>query len=97
MAQVTFSIRMDESLKKEFEYLCDNFGLNMNAAINIFAKTVVRERKIPFEIKESRNNTNKQEALKVFEELRKQAQDNGLSDMSLEDINKEIELARKGD
>lgn len=50
MAQTTFSIRMDENLKKQFEALCSEFGMNMTTAFTIFAKAVVREREIPFKI-----------------------------------------------
>jgi len=50
MAQTTFSIRMDENLKKQFDALCSDFGMNMSTAFTIFAKTVVRKREIPFKI-----------------------------------------------
>ena len=50
MAQSAFSVRMDENLKKQFEVLCTEFGMNMTTAFTIFAKTVVRERVIPFPI-----------------------------------------------
>ena len=50
MQQPIVSIRMDESLKKRFELICDNLGLSVSAAITIFAKQVCREGKIPFEI-----------------------------------------------
>ena len=50
MAQATFSVRMDETLKKQFDSLCADFGMNATTAFNIFARTVVRERRIPFEI-----------------------------------------------
>ena len=50
MAQATFSIRMDESLKRQFDALCADFGMTASTAFNIFAKAVVRERRIPFEI-----------------------------------------------
>ena len=32
MAQATFSIRMDEKLKKEFDALCTEFGMNATTA-----------------------------------------------------------------
>ncbi len=41
---------MDEELKKQAEQLFAQFGMNMSTAVTIFVKTVVRERKIPFEI-----------------------------------------------
>ncbi|GHV56869.1 hypothetical protein AGMMS49579_21940 [Spirochaetia bacterium] len=50
MAQSILSVRMDESLKRQFDTLCDEFGMNTSTAVTVFAKTVVRERKIPFEI-----------------------------------------------
>jgi len=50
MAQTTFSIRMDENLKRQFDALCSEFGMNVTTAFTIFAKTVVRERQIPFNI-----------------------------------------------
>lgn len=50
MAQTNINIRIDKNLKQEFEHLCNELGLNMSTAFNIFAKTVVRQQKIPFEI-----------------------------------------------
>jgi len=53
MEQSTISIRLDKQLKNDFGTICDNFGMNINTAITIFAKKVVSERKIPFEITEN--------------------------------------------
>ncbi|MDR1211404.1 MAG: type II toxin-antitoxin system RelB/DinJ family antitoxin [Spirochaetaceae bacterium] len=50
MGQTILSVRMDENLKKQFDSLCNEFGMNTTTAITVFAKTVIRERKIPFEI-----------------------------------------------
>lgn len=50
MAQTTVNIRIDKELKKQAETLFADFGMNMTTAFTIFAKAVVRERKIPFEI-----------------------------------------------
>lgn len=41
---------MDETLKQQFERLCNELGLNMSTAFNVFAKTMVRQQRIPFEI-----------------------------------------------
>jgi len=41
---------MDDELKKEFDTVCGELGLSMTAAFTVFAKTVVRQQKIPFEI-----------------------------------------------
>lgn len=50
MAQTNINIRMDENLKQQFDHLCTELGLNMSTAFNIFAKTMVCQQKIPFEI-----------------------------------------------
>ena len=50
MAQTNINIRMDDNLKQQFDHLCNELGLNMTTAINIFAKTMVRQQKIPFEV-----------------------------------------------
>ena len=50
MATTTVQIRMDADLKRETEELLHEMGLNMTTAINIFAKAIVRRRRIPFAI-----------------------------------------------
>ena len=50
MAQTNINIRMDENLKKQFDYLCNELGMSMTTAFNIFAKTMVRQQAMPFEI-----------------------------------------------
>lgn len=94
MAQATFSVRMDEVLKKQFDGLCQEFGMNASTAINVFARAVVRQRKIPFEISSPETDITREGAMQAFKALRAQAQDNNIADMSLDEINKEINLAR---
>ncbi len=50
MASTNINIRMDSSLKREFEEFCIDMGMTMSTAFNIFAKKTVREYRIPFEI-----------------------------------------------
>lgn len=50
MAQTNINIRMDEDLKRQFEALCQNIGMSMTTAITIFAKKMVNENKVPFEL-----------------------------------------------
>lgn len=96
MAQATFSVRMDETLKAQFDHLCTEFGMNMSTAINVFARAVVRERRIPFEIVSPEPETTREKALQAFRAIREQSAKNYPEGMSLEDINEEIRLARYG-
>ncbi|MCR5698468.1 MAG: type II toxin-antitoxin system RelB/DinJ family antitoxin [Treponemataceae bacterium] len=45
------SIRLDDNTKEKFGEFCDEAGLSVSAAITMFIKTVVREKRIPFEIR----------------------------------------------
>ncbi len=50
MASTSVTVRMEENLKRQAEMLFEDMGLNMTTAITLFAKAVVRQNKIPFEI-----------------------------------------------
>lgn len=50
MAQVMVNFRMDEATKTAMDAICKELGLNASIAYNMFAKKVVREKRIPFEI-----------------------------------------------
>jgi DNA-damage-inducible protein J len=50
MATVNVNFRMDADLKNSMEQVCNEMGLSLTTAFTIFAKTVSRERRIPFEI-----------------------------------------------
>ena len=50
MAQTTFSIRMDSEVKQQFDEFCARVGMNTSVAFNLFARAVLREKRLPFEI-----------------------------------------------
>jgi len=50
MATTNITIRMDEELKRQFDHFCDEVGMSMGTAMTIFAKAVVKEGRIPFEL-----------------------------------------------
>ena len=94
MAQATFSVRMDEDLKRQFDQLCKDFGMNASTAINVFARAVVLQRRIPFEIASSDCRSTSEQALQAFLGLRGEARRNNVSGMTLEEINEEIRASR---
>ena len=96
MSQTALTIRMDSDLKVQFDSLCDEFGMSTNTAFNIFARMVVRKRRIPFIIEAPEKEDVVKKGQAAFDELRRIADENGLSGMSLEEINEEIRLAREG-
>ena len=50
MAQTLISFRIDKLSKKQMEHVCGELGLTMEEAFTIFAKKVVREKRIPFDL-----------------------------------------------
>jgi DNA-damage-inducible protein J len=50
MEQSTLSIRMDKSIKTRFNAFCADAGMNATVAVNMFARAVIREKRIPFDI-----------------------------------------------
>ena len=48
MSQSTFSIRMDEDLKRDFSEFCNSVGMSMTTAFVVFARKTLNERRIPF-------------------------------------------------
>lgn len=51
MAQTTMiNFRIDADLKKSMEQVCSDMGMSLTTAFTIFAKTVSREKRIPFEV-----------------------------------------------
>lgn len=94
MPQSTISIRVDSSLKDKFDALCEAFGMTTTAAFNIFMKTVIRERRIPFEIRAENEDEIRKNALNILHQLRASAAGNGVSDLTLDDINSEIKKYR---
>ena len=69
--------------------------MTASTAFNIFARAVVRERKIPFEIVSPEPNITREKAMEAFLSLRKQASENNLQDLTLDEINHEIKLTRE--
>ena len=58
MAQTTLNVRIDEDVKRDFETFCYDVGMNVSVAVNMFAKAVIREQRIPFEIATQRSKFN---------------------------------------
>lgn len=51
MSQATLSIRVNSEDKKDFENFCEQAGMNVSVAVNMFVKAVIREQRLPFEVK----------------------------------------------
>ena len=89
---------MDSETKKRFDELCKDFGMSANTAFNVFARTVVKQERIPFEVESLREMEQKENARKLgeaFDKIRADVQRRGIPEMSLEEINAIIKEVRE--
>jgi len=74
------TIRIDKETKRDFETFCDNVGINLTTAFNMFVKATLRTRTLPFPVsdidsrKQASSNSELQEA---FAGLQKESVGNG--------------------
>ena len=65
MSSVNYTVKLDESNKKQAETVLKELGLNLSVAINAYVNTIARQRKIPFSL--SLNDT--QPTIEDYEEF----------------------------
>ena len=68
--------------------------MSANTALNVFVRTVVKQERIPFEVLSERKAI-EERGWAAIDRIRANAVLNGTADMSLEEINEEIRLARE--
>ena len=95
MAQTSMTVRLDNKQKAIFDELCAQFGMSANTAINIFVRTVVRSRSIPFAIKADSDESIREKAMKAFRNIRREAESRPEPEPTLEEINAEINAVRE--
>lgn len=93
MAQTAMTVRLDSVQKAKFDQLCEQFGMSANTAINIFVRTVIRSRSIPFTITADTDESIREKAIKAIRDIRKDAQNR--PELSLEEINAEINAVKE--
>ena len=97
MSQSAYTIRLDSDLKNRFDTLCEGFGMSASTAFNIFVRTVVRKRKIPFEIRAKSIEDSEKKALLAFDKMREDVAAAGVQDLSIDEINEIIREVRDGE
>lgn len=51
MSYSMLNVRVDTEDKKRFNAFCSDMGMNASVAVNMFVKAVLRENRLPFEIR----------------------------------------------
>lgn len=71
MAKISTNISIDADIKTKAQELFADFGLDLSTAINMFLRQSIRENAIPFSIYREIPNNDTLEAMKEFEEFKK--------------------------
>ena len=85
-------VRVDDELKNQASAIFNELGMDLSTAIRMFLKKSVSERGIPFETTLDEKDI---EFGRLIRELQKHSEEIGNSEMTLEEINEEIRLARE--
>ena len=97
MANTLVQFRADDLLKIKATQICNNLGIDLSTYFRICMARLVREQGIPFSMKLTEQVTNGQAALMAMRAAGKIAEENGIADLTLEEINAEIHAARAGE
>ena len=84
--------RVDDQLKKEANDIFEFLGIDMSTAIRIFLRRTVQMRGLPFPMSEDSESS--KEAINALYELGREAKQQGLDKLTLEEINQIIDDVR---
>ena len=75
MSTVSVNLRMDSEIKNQLEDFCKDVGLSMSAVFTIYAKKIIAENKIPFEITGSKDIVAHPEKYKKYSSAQEMIED----------------------
>lgn len=94
MATSLIQVRVEESLKDEAAQVFEKLGIDTSTAVRMFLKRSIMENGIPFRMTLPKEPYRAEKGYRAMVELNEESEKNGLTDMSLEEINAEIESSR---
>lgn len=85
-------VRVDDDLKNQATAIYNELGIDLSTAIRMFLKRTVLEKGIPFDTKLDDVTL---KGILAIERMRTISEENGNSNMTLDEINEVIRLARE--
>ena len=95
MATSLLQVRVEDSLKDEAAQVFEKLGIDTSTAVRMFLKRAIMENGIPFRMTLPKTPYNADRGYRAMVEISDASEKNGVSDMSLDEINAEIETSRK--
>ncbi len=94
MANTLIQFRAEESSRIKAVSICEKLGIDLQTYLRMCMSRLVQENGIPFSMKlDSKSESG---ALKAMKAASRIAEENGISDMTLDEINEEIRQVRCG-
>lgn len=93
MANILVQFRAEETTRIRAAAICEKLGIDLATYLRICMSKLVQENGIPFNMK--LNEKQESRGLKAMKEASRIAAENGISEMTLDEINAEISAARK--
>ena len=94
MSAVNYTLRLDEVDKQKAEQVFKALGMTFSTGINIYIKTVGRQQRIPFSLNVN-DVAQPTTLISAFESLQEESEQNGTSDMTMDEIVAEIAEYRR--
>jgi DNA-damage-inducible protein J len=85
-------VKVDAETKKDVASIYESLGLDLPTAVRIFFKKSIAVGGLPFELR----NGIRAERWNIYKEARKAIKKNNVPEMTLDEINAEINAARSG-
>ena len=95
MSTSLLQVRVEDSLKEEAARVFENLGIDTSTAIRMFLKRSVMDNGIPFRMTLPKEPYRADRGFRAMQEISEASEKNGTSEMSLDEINAEIEASRK--
>ncbi len=92
VAITNYTLRVDETDKKKAETVFKTLGMTFSTGINIYLKAVGRQQRIPFALNANDAAPSLKDAMRALQE---EAAANGISEMTMEEIDAEIAASRR--
>jgi len=92
MANTLVQFRTDDASKIKASSICEQLGIDLPTYMRICISRLIQENGIPFSMKLEKGEENR--ALRAMKKASQIAEENGIADMTLDEINAEIADAR---
>ena len=94
MSTTLLQVRVEDSLKDDAARVFESLGIDTSTAVRMFLKRAVMENGIPFRMTLPKAPYIAERGYRAMLEIGEEAEMNGTAEMSLDEINAEIEASR---